>query len=96
MKKFKGTYYDEKIGNQENCSWYKMNINLAIAAIASGIGPSDMEKILNFLHILLPKSFPYQTFTKIANLQGKSLDKIANKSMEKSLFEEIQKETGQT
>ena len=94
--KFKGTCYNGKPTDRENCSWYVTNLTTVLGTIAAGIGPSDIQNFLAFLDIPIPSSFPYGTFCKIESLIGETLKKVANKSMDEGLLEEIEKQTGET
>ena len=91
--KFKGKSYNGEYTNRENCSWYENNLKIVLGTLACGTGPSDMKTLMMFMDIPVPKSFAYGTFTKLENLVGVSLRKIAGESMQEGLEEEIQIET---
>ena len=93
-RKFQGKGYNGEATNRENCSWHEINIKVVLGTIAAGIGPSDMQTLLTFLDIPVPKSFPYVTFSKLENLIGKTFKQIRDESMEEGLKEEVEKETG--
>ena len=48
-KKYAGKNYNGTYTQKHNCAWYETNIKLVLATIASGIGPTDMER-LRFLY----------------------------------------------
>ena len=54
------------------------------------MGPTDMERFLTFLGLPIPTSFAAETFSKIENLIGDSLLKVARESMKEGLLEEMQ------
>ena len=70
-KKYKGTCYDGKLGDQEICSWYEMNINLVIASIASGIGPSEMETFSTSFRSRFPSLSPTKSIIKLQTCLGR-------------------------
>ena len=84
-KKYAGKNYNGTFTKKHNCAWYETNIKLVLATIASGIGPTDMERFLTFLGLPIPMSFAAETFSKIENLLGDSLIRVAKESMKESL-----------
>ena len=82
---FAGKNYKGQKTKKQNSSWYRNNVEIVLAALASGMGPTDAADFLSFLNIPRMQSFKKNTFAKIENLVGKSLEKIANQSMDEML-----------
>ena len=72
-----------------NCSWFQTNVETVLATLACGMGSTDTADFLSFLGIPKMHSFQHQQFTKIENLIGPYLRKVADRSMEEMLEEEI-------
>ena len=80
---FKGKNYDGEPTQRPNSTWYRSNLEVVLATLASGMGASDASDFLSFLNLPKMASFKHQQFNKIENIIGKHLREVADQSMEK-------------
>ena len=87
--KYEGTTYSGKPHRTPNCSWYPLNLQIVLATLATGLGPSDLPIFLSLLGLPNLRSFSHQQYYRIECLIGKYLREIAQDSMEEALTEEL-------
>ena len=88
---FKGKNYVGHHTNRPNSSWYRENVELVLATLASGLGASEVSDFLTFLNVPKMHSFLNNQFFSIEKLIGKHIRKIADKSMQEMLDDEVTK-----
>ena len=87
---FTGKKYDGNPSNYPNSAWYRQNVELVLATLATGMDPSEAAKFLIFQNIPRMHSFHNNQFFMIEKLVGKSLRKVAFRSMSEMLDKEIE------